>query len=126
MKQLHVKLDVRQRGSIYTTIIMVALLGFFLIAALKIAPAFLDNNVVTNTMDGIRANNDIAEMSIAEIRTSLMRTLNTNRVEGFAASNVVLVREGNEEFIDINYETRVPLFYNIDAIVKFENRFPKF
>jgi hypothetical protein len=125
MKQLKVS-PARQRGSIYTAMIMVALLGFVLLAALKVAPAYLDNNVITNTMDGIRSNNDIAAMSIGDIRTSLMRTLNTNRIEGFDASNVVVAREGAEEYIDINYETRVTLFYNIDAIVKFENRFPKF
>jgi len=125
MKQLQVS-PASQRGSIYTTMIMVALLGFVLLSALKVAPAYLDNNVIINTMDGISSNNDIAAMSIGDIRTSLMRTLNTNRIEGFDASNVVVAREGAEEYIDINYETRVTLFYNIDAIVKFENRFPKF
>lgn len=125
MKQLQAG-PARQRGSIYTTMIMVALLGFVLLAALKVAPAYMDNNVVTNAMEGIRTNNDIAAMSIGEIRTSLMRTLNTNRIEGFDAANVVVAREGAQEYIDINYETRVTLFYNIDAIVKFENRFPKF
>ncbi len=126
MKQLKVSLAKRQRGSIYTTMIMVALVGFFLVAALKIVPAYIDHNVVTNAMQGIAANNDMAGMSIAEIRTSLMRTLNTNRVEGFDATNVVIARVGNQEFVDINYEARVPLFYNIDAVVKFEERYPKF
>lgn len=105
--------------------ILVALFGLFLVAALKIAPAYIDNNVVENAMEGIQANNDIAAMSVNDIRTSLMRTLNTNNIS-FDASNVVLVREGGKEYIDINYESRVRLFYNIEAVVTFQNRFDKF
>lgn len=126
MKFLRVRSASRQRGSIYASLVMIALVAIFLVAALKIVPAYVNNNVITNAMEGIREDYDIAAMGIPEVRTRLMRTLNTNRVEGFDSSNVVVVREGNKEYIEINYETRVRLFYNIDAVVTFENRFDKF
>ena len=125
MKVLSVSSPKQQRGSIYTTLILVAMFALFLISALKIAPAYMDNGIIRDAMEGIAATNDMETMSIAEIRTALMRTLNTNSVENFDAENVVLVREGGEEFIDINYESRAPLFYNIEAVVVFKNRFPK-
>jgi hypothetical protein len=106
-----------QRGSMYSTLIMVVLIALFFTAALKLVPAYLNNNVVLN---------DMSKLGIGEIRSNLMRTLNTNDIRGFDAAKVQVVTQGSQEFIDINYETRVPLFYNIEAVVKFENRFDKF
>lgn len=125
MNSLRVTSLKRQQGSFYSTAIIVALFGFFLLAALKIAPAYLDNNTVMNTINGMKERGELATMSVTEIRTSLMRTLNTNRVEDFEASSVVITKEGGAEFVDINYESRVSLFYNIDAVVKFQNRVEK-
>lgn len=115
-----------QRGaSIYTTLIVVALVGVVLLAGLKIVPAYLDNNVIVNAMEGVIANNDIRTMGIGEIRTEVMRTVNVNGIRDFDALNIQLVREGAREYVDINYDARVHLFYNIDALVSFENRFVK-
>lgn len=125
MKILPFRSAAQQRGSVYTAMILAALVAIFLVLVLKLAPAYIDNNVITNAMQGIREENDIAAMSLPQIRTLLMRTLNTNRVE-LASSDIVVVRVGSKEYIDINYETRIPLFYNVDAVVKFDNRFDKF
>jgi hypothetical protein len=116
----------QQAGSMYSTLIMVVLIAIFFTAALKIVPAYLNNNVIVNAMEGMAENNDMATLSIGDIRSNLMRTLNTNDIRGFDATRVQVVSQGSQEYIDINYETRIPLFYNIEAIVKFENRFDKF
>jgi hypothetical protein len=116
----------RQRGSMYSTMIMVVLIALFFTAALKLVPAYLDNNVIVNAMEGMAEDNDMAKLQIGEIRSNLMRTLNTNDIRGFDATQVKIVSEGSQEFVDINYETRIPLFYNIEAVVKFQNRFDKF
>ena len=126
MKTLRAKPVKSQRGSIYTTMILVVMFALFILAGLKIAPAYIDNNIVVNAMEGIAAEHPgYADMSIQDIRTDLMRTLNTNRVESITGENVVLVKEGGKEYIDVNYEARKPLFYNIEAVVVFKNRFEK-
>ena len=115
-----------QRGaSIFTTMIIVALVGVVLLAGLKIVPAYLDNNVIVNAMEGVAANNDIRTMGIGQIRTEVMRTVNINGIRDFDAENIKLVREGASEYVDINYDARVNLFYNIDALISFQNRFVK-
>lgn len=124
MKHSFRKLPQTQIGSFYSTAIIVAMFGIFLTAALKIAPAYMDNGVVVNTMEGIAANNDMGEMSLTEIRADLVKSLGVNNV-AISGDAVTVVQEGSQEFIDINYETRVPLFYNISALVSFQNRFEK-
>lgn len=115
-----------QRGaSIYTTLIVITLVGVVLLAGLKIVPAYLDNNVIVNAMEGVIASNDVRTMGLGEIRTEVMRTVNLNGIRDFDSQNIQLVREGAREYVDINYDARVHLFYNIDALVSFENRFVK-
>jgi len=124
MKHNFRKLPHRQQGSFYSTAIIVAMFGIFLTAVLKIAPAYMDNSVVVNTMENIAVDKDLEEMTIAEIRSDLMRTLRVNNIS-LPGNAMVLVREGDREFVDIKYETRVPLFCNISALVSFNNRFEK-
>ena len=116
----------RQTGaSVFGIVILLVIVGLFLLSALKVAPSYMDNNVIENTMEGIISNNDFRAMSISEIRAELQRSLVTNNIRDFEGSNVVLTREGNDSYVDINYESRVPLFYNISIVVIFENRFDK-
>jgi hypothetical protein len=124
MKSLHASSARSQRGSIYTTMILVALFGLVILAALKIAPAYIDDSTIVNTMNGMVESGELADMSLADVRSNLMRTLNTNRVD-FDANNVVLTKDGGMDYIDVNYESRKPLFYNIDAVVVFQHRFAK-
>lgn len=125
MKKGRVNPEKQSGASLWGVMLLVGLIGLVLTIALKIAPAYIDNAVIVNAMEGVIANNDIRTMNIAEIRTDVMRTVNTNRVN-FSSANIKVTRENNVEYIDINYESRVHIMYNIDAIVTFENRFNKF
>ncbi len=124
MKALRAKSAKVQRGSIYTTIILVALFGIVVLAVLKIAPAYIDDNTVDNTMQNLAETQEFATMSISEVRSAFMKTMNVNRID-FDAGNIVLVRDGANEYVDINYESRKSLFYNLDAVVKFSHRYEK-
>ncbi|MDG2091366.1 MAG: DUF4845 domain-containing protein [Gammaproteobacteria bacterium] len=115
-----------QKGaSIFAVIFLLVIVGMVLLSALKVVPAYLNNNIIANAMEGMINNNDFEAVSLAEVRSGLQSSLVTNGIRDFASSNVVLTREGDDRYIDINYETRAPLFYNIEVVVIFENRFDK-
>lgn len=124
MKSISKAMPQSQLGGFYSTVIIVAMFGLFLTAGLKIAPLYMDNNVIVDAMEGVMANNDISEMSVGEIRSALNRTLIVNNVE-LPGDAMTEVREGSMDYVLISYEARTPLFYNISAVVAFENRFAK-
>lgn len=125
MKQLGIKSLVKQRGSFYMTAIMLVLVGGLLTCVLKIAPLYMDNSAIRNSMEGIAARDEYKTMGIADIRKDMLRGLQVNRIEGFDANNIKITREGNAEYVDINYESRVHIFANLYATVDFKNRFDK-
>ena len=110
-------LKAQKGASVFGIVILLVIVGMFLLSALKVAPSYMDNNVIVNAMEGIISNNYFEAMSISEVRASLQRTLTTNNIREFDMTNVVLTREGDDRFVDINYEPRVPLFYNIEILV---------
>ena len=116
----------QQKGASFVGIVfLLVIVGMALLSALKVAPSYMDNNVINNAIEGMANNNDFTTMSIGDIRSDLQRSLITNGIRNFDTSNVVITREGNRNYVDINYESRVPLFYNIEIVVIFENRFDK-
>lgn len=124
MKSIDRAMPQTQLGGFYSTVIIVAMFGLFLTAGLKIAPLYMDNNVIVDAMEGVMANNDISEMTLSDIRNSLNRTLIVNNVE-LPGDAMTEDREGSVDYVVISYEARTPLFYNISAVVQFENRFAK-
>lgn len=112
-------------ASFFGTIFLLILLAIFLLTGLRIAPAYIDNNVIVNAMNSMDSNNDLSSMSLNEIRDNLLRTLTNNGIRNFDRNSVQLTQEGRAEYIDINYETRFPLIYNIEVVVTFENRFER-
>jgi hypothetical protein len=126
MKTLRLRLPTKQRGSFYTTLLTLVVFGTLATCGLKIAPAYIDNNTVRHVMEGIVTSSDIKEMSLGEIRQTLAKSLITNNIRQFDTSTVVLVKEGDHEYVEINYETRVHLISNLDAVVVHNNRFNKF
>lgn len=125
MNKLKMKAPVHQRGSFFVTGVMLLLLGAALTCVLKLAPAFVGNSTVKNMMATIQARSDYRSMTVDAIREDMLRSLRVNPIEGFDVKTVVIKTEGNQEFVDINYEVRVPMVMNISAIVDFRNRFPK-
>ncbi len=126
MNKLHMNLARQQRGSVYGVGVMLAMFGVILAMTLKLAPVYMDHAIVVDAMEDIFAKNDIKLMSMTDIRAGMVKTLAVNSVEGFEVDNIQRVKEGSLEFVDVNYETRVPLFFNIEAVVVFKNRFNKF
>jgi Domain of unknown function (DUF4845) len=126
MNKPHMNLARQQRGSVYGVGVMLAMFGVILAMTLKLAPVYMDHAIVVDTMEDIFAKNDIKLMSMTDIRAGMVKTLAVNSVEGFEVDNIQRVKEGSLEFVDVNYETRVPLFFNIEAVVVFKNRFNKF
>jgi hypothetical protein len=125
MIMIKTKLPSRQRGSFYVTLTMLVLLGAALTLALKLAPAYAGNSVVKSSMASLMAKTEYKTMGIDDIRKSLIKTMQVNSLDGFDAGKAVITHDGGRDYVDINYEIRIPIVYNVSAVVEFKNRFDK-
>jgi NurA-like 5'-3' nuclease len=125
MRTLKRQFPATQRGSFYTGLVMILVFGGLLTVALKMAPSYIDDRVLNSTMTEMEESGELKNLALGETRTKLKSSLDRNGIDNFDTRAVEQVKEGNLDFIEVKYETRVHLFWNIDAVMVFNHRYAK-
>lgn len=118
-------LPARQRGvGYYALVVVLTLLGIFIFTGLKIAPAYVNDSIVTSTLNNLKESGELSSMPLRDIRQHVVRTMQANG-ESFDSDSIDQVEENRVDYITVEYESRLSLFYNIDVVVKFNHRVEK-
>jgi len=64
---------------------------------------------------------DDEEDTIADIRRALAGSFNMNQIKTIGPRDVEITREEGRVMVDANYEDRIPLFWRLDAVVKYDD-----
>ena len=96
---------------------------FFITCAVKLTPVYLAGWSVSSVIDGAINDGKFNGKSPSEIRSVIVKYFSTNRVEAINAKDVKITRsdKNGKIEIDASYEQRVPLMYNIDVVIKFDD-----
>ncbi len=123
MKAIHVKSLKHQRGlGLLQWGLILAVAGFFLLFAFKVVPLYAENRYVESALRSLVAGGEkIEEMSDGEIKKKLNNFYMINNVRTDGPQQIKIEREAEKAVVIIDYETRVPLFYNIDLVLVFKN-----
>jgi len=109
-----------QKGAtLYALIFVMTLLGIIIFAGLKISPAYIDDRIISNALRNMRDEGELAKLSLRDIRTRISRTMMANGAS-WSADYIDQVELNGVDYIQVQYEKRVEMFWNIDAIVKFD------
>lgn len=109
-----------QRGvSKFGLLMLFVLIAGFLTAGLKVAPLYVDHNLITGICEELVENGEAANMTITDVRNRISNSLRINNITGFDLSDITMRKENNEAIITIDYERRVELVANLDIVAKF-------
>lgn len=109
-----------QKGAtLYALIVVMTLLGIIIFAGLKISPAYIDDRIISNALRNLKEEGELASMPLRDIRTRISRTMIANRAS-WSADYIDQVEQNGVDYIHVQYEKRVEMFWNIDAVVKFD------
>ncbi len=103
--------------------LVIAIAGFFLLFAFKVVPLYAENRYVESALRSLETGGEkLEQMTDAEITKKLSNfyMVNNVRSEG-PTKNIKIERESEKAIVTVDYETRVPLFWNIDLVVSFQN-----
>jgi len=124
IKVQHYKLIKHQRGmGMLQWALVIAVVGFFILFAFKVVPLYAENRYVESALRSLENGGEkLEQMTDAEIKKKLdnFYTINNVRSEG-PTKNIKIERESEKALVTVDYETRVPLFYNIDLVLSFQN-----
>jgi len=124
MKVRNLKSIKHQRGlGMLQWALVIAIAGFFLLFAFKVVPLYAENRYVEVALRSLENGGEkLEQMTDSEIKKKLNNfyMLNNVRSEG-PTKNIKIARESEKALVTVDYETRVPLFWNIDLVLSFQN-----
>jgi hypothetical protein len=124
MKANNLKSIKHQRGmGMLQWALVIAIAGFFMLFAFKVVPLYAENRYVESALRSLENGGEkLEQMTDAEITKKLNNfyMINNVRSEG-PTKNIKIERESEKAVVTVDYETRVPFFWNIDLVLSFQN-----
>ena len=124
-KKLYIKktLPVEQGGWTFTGILLVLIVaGIFVTVGFKLVPAYADHETLKSMMNDTVQDRALLSKRNREIELSLthrMRINNTKLPKGF----LEIIKDKGTVRLIIDYEVRIPIFANVDAVVYFNETY---
>ncbi len=111
----------RQQGSgILGWLFFLLVFGLILTVAIKVVPLYLSDRAVAEVVSSLSNRSGSATATVADVRSWINKGLQLNRVE-LNRNEVKVMRDYGPVTVQVNYERRVHLFYNIDLILTFKH-----
>ena len=115
------KLGTRQRGiTLLGFIVVLAVVGFFAFLAMRLFPVYSEYYSVVSAMKGMQAEPGVSQMPPEKIRELLNRRFYISYVKSVKPNHIKITRSGTGYNLNIKYEVREPLAYNLDFVAMFD------
>ncbi|RME35774.1 MAG: DUF4845 domain-containing protein [Gammaproteobacteria bacterium] len=117
----------REQGITFLGFLMVAaLVGFFAVVGIKLFPLYMESMNVWQGMKNVAERPDIQNLSTREIYKYLLRNYEVQDVDFITQDNIARhlkierARDKGKRLMHMTYESRRPLFGNLDIVLKFD------
>jgi Tfp pilus assembly protein FimT len=111
----------QQRGiTLIGFIVVLVIVGFFAFIGMRLVPVYIEYNSVVSTMKSLQSEPALANATPEAIRLRLDRGFNIGYVDSVKPQNIKITRSGNGYNLNIKYEVRKPMAYNIEFVAMFD------
>lgn len=101
---------------------VIALVVFFTLLTLKLVPPYLENAKVQTVLKNLSKQPGIGAAPPEELMAMLQKRFDVEDITRVDLRKDLKIEAKNKvKTIRVSYETRVPLFYNISALLEFNN-----
>jgi hypothetical protein len=116
----------QQGASMPLVILFVGMAMIVLTIAFKLYPAFYEHWQVQNVIEGFENESGLADSSVKQIKDNFDKRLLTNNVRDFnSLESLSITMKDGVLSIYVEYEVRIPIYENIDAVVSFKESLEK-
>lgn len=106
-------------------ILILALAAFFGFLAMRLFPVYSEYFSAVNDIKAVTQAAGAQNQSPSQLKDSLYRRFQISYVDSINLDkNIKLVNGPAGKVLELNYEVRKPLVYNLDFVAKFERSFP--
>lgn len=101
-------------------IILLMIFGFVGMIAAKLFPVYLEHFKVSSALKSMATDQRAKDASDDDIKETIMKKLQIDDVESLTKDDIQISDTRDGRTISIEYESRVNMVGNVDAVVKFE------
>lgn len=106
-------------------LLVVVLVVGGLLLAMKLVPLYIDDFAIGKALSSLEAERDLYNSPKPRIRETLRRKLTADYTRDLKDDEIIITKNKGDLTIDVVYEARVPVVYNLDIVAKFEHHFVK-
>lgn len=115
------KLKQKQLGvSPIGVLLIIVVAGFFVMCAVKLIPVYQDYYLAKGIIENLKNEPDVS-LGKRKIESIIESRLGMNAVRSLSLDDFIIDVEGDTTTIELNYESRVPLMFNLDIVAKFDH-----
>ncbi len=113
-----------QRGMSFMQILLVLVVGgIFFSVGFKLFTPYADHATIRSIIEDVSLDQDELKKSIPDIKRDIDRRFTINQVRLPNREALMIKQKESILTFTLKYESRVPMFYNVDAVVMFEDEF---
>lgn len=113
-----------QKGLTFISILVVlAVIGFFALLILKIAPIYMNHFKVMDAMSSLKREGGMETYSKAKVLDTVQKRLDVNMVDHVRPENIKIVKTPTYISVTIDYEVIENIFGNLDVLVYFTENY---
>lgn len=101
---------------------ILALCGFLLVIVVKLVPAYLEGFKVNSALEGLVSDSRVEGASDSQVKELILKKLQVDDVDSVNAKHISIVSEAGKRRVSIEYERRIPMMGNVDAVVVFRDK----
>ena len=114
-----------QRGiTVIGMLILIIAIAFVALIAMKVVPMYIQYYTIKSTVESIRKEPQLAQMSAQDIHNAIQKRFDIGYVDKIAARDLKLRNERNGRVLDLVYQDERELFYGLSVLLKVNESIP--
>ena len=115
----------RQRGmTVIGMLLLLVVIAFVALIAMKVVPMYIQYFTVKSTIESIRKEPQIAQMSPTDIQNAIQKRFDIGYVDNITARDLKIRNDRGGRVLDLVYQDERTLFYGLSVVLKVNEAIP--
>ena len=115
----------RQRGmTVIGMLLLLIVIAFMALIAMKVVPMYIQFFTVKSTIESIRKEPQIAQMSPTDIQNAIQKRFDIGYVDNITARDLKIRNDRGGRVLDLVYQDERALFYGLSVVLKVNEVIP--
>ena len=115
----------KQRGiTVIGMLLLIIVIAFVALIAMKVVPMYIQLFTVKSTIESIRKEPQLTQMSTTDIHNAIQKRFDIGYVENITARDLKIRNDRGGRVLDLVYQDERDLFYGLSVVLKVNETIP--